>query len=378
LHENILNTELGFFNYSIYRCDRNPFNSSKLRGGGVLIAVNNKLFSTSINIDNNILELVLVSVKINVNTKIIIGSVYFPPNSSINLYSSFFDIIENIILLFPNDKLWLFGDFNLPNLSTYNSCDFSSKETMFLEKLSLLNLSQINPILNCNNNTLDLILSNSLSSLITLNPDFLVPIDKYHPPLSVELLLNTVQSSLSFCEHSYDWKNGDYHSIIAFLGSFNWSNFFKLNSNINILVDEFYSLLFFTINLNIPKKNRFSSHKFPIWYSSNLKNLLKQKNIAHALFKYSNSHTNYLKSSTLRAKCKSQSKKDYSLYLSNTETLLKNNPKRFWSFLKSIKSSSDFPCTLSLNDVVANDGQGIVDLFGSYFSSVYKKSNIFY
>jgi hypothetical protein len=51
------------------------------------------------------------------------------------------------------------------------------------------------------------------------------------------------------------------------------------------------------------------------------------------------------------------------------------NPKRFWYFLKTIKYSPDFPGSLSLNNVVANDGISIVNLFGIYFSSVYKNSN---
>lgn len=59
---------------------------------------------------------------------------------------------------------------------------------------------------------------------------------KYHPPLSVEVYSNPVQSSLSFSEFS---KLSNF--IISFIGCFNRSDFFQLNPDLNTLVDEFYS-----------------------------------------------------------------------------------------------------------------------------------------
>lgn len=38
-------SELGFNNYTTYRCDRNSNTSNCSRGGGVLLSVNNKYYS---------------------------------------------------------------------------------------------------------------------------------------------------------------------------------------------------------------------------------------------------------------------------------------------------------------------------------------------
>lgn len=48
LNSNISDTELGMFDYNIYRLDRNSNNSSHLKGGGVLIAIHKRYRSTLI------------------------------------------------------------------------------------------------------------------------------------------------------------------------------------------------------------------------------------------------------------------------------------------------------------------------------------------
>jgi len=49
LSNNENNSELGFKEYNIFRCDRNTHNSNLTRGGGVPIAIDNKLLSRCIN-----------------------------------------------------------------------------------------------------------------------------------------------------------------------------------------------------------------------------------------------------------------------------------------------------------------------------------------
>ena len=46
----------------------------------------------------------------------------------------------------------------------------------------------------------------------------------------------------------------------------------------------------------------------------------------------------------------------------------------FWFYIKILKSSPDFPSSLELNGKTADNGQSIVNLFSTYFSSVYKKN----
>lgn len=239
----------------------------------------------------------------------------------------------------------------------------------------MLNLFQINTIPNIYGSILDLILSKSPSHIISQNSDSIVPMDNYHPPLNICYTQLHTPPSLSYTELSYDWSNGNYNAILSHLGSIDWSELFKISNDISFLIDEFYAQLYFVINTFIPKKTYFKS-KFPRWFSKNLINLIKLKKTYHLIYKMSNSHNDYLKFSSTRSQCKALSKLDYSRYLITTQNSLKSQPKKFWSFIKNLRSSHGLPNSMSLDHVTAENGQEIVDLFSHYFSSVYNNINI--
>jgi hypothetical protein len=52
--------------------------------------------------------------------------------------------------------------------------------------------------------------------------------------------------------------------------------------------------------------------------------------------------------------------------------MVKVNPKYFWTYFNSKKSTNKLPCTMSYFNEEANNGNDIVNLFKSYFSSVYE------
>jgi hypothetical protein len=152
---------------------------------------------------------------------------------------------------------------------------------------------------------------------------------------------------------------------------FNWFDFFKVNTNIDVLIDKFYLVLSSTIDSYIPKKV-YVNHKFPISFSYDLKSVTKQKKTAHFFYKISNSHSDYSVFST--TKCKIQNKIDFGKYLLKTQNSIKKNSKLFWFYIKNLKYSPDFPSWLELNGKIAENGQSIVNLFSIYFSSVYNKT----
>lgn len=120
---------------------------------------------------------------------------------------------------------------------------------------------------------------------------------------------------MHFNETRYDYLNCDYNIIRSFLASTNWDRVFH-NLQINDAVHVFYDIIFEIIDTHCTKKT-FFNNKCPIWSSPMLKNVIYKKKIAHMLFKKSTSRINYNKFSLLRAKCKSQSKIDYNIYIFN-------------------------------------------------------------
>jgi len=71
------------------------------------------------------------------------------------------------------------------------------------------------------------------------------------------------------------------------------------------------------INDNCTKKRLYVS-KYPVWFSSVLKDLVFKKKIAHKIYKLHPTQINYDIFSNLRAQCELQSKVDYSKYISDT------------------------------------------------------------
>jgi len=72
LNDNIYSSELGLYDYIIYRYDRNEKTNSLSRGGGVLIAIHKSLPSKPLIVENNNLEILFVLIKLHNQSVIIL------------------------------------------------------------------------------------------------------------------------------------------------------------------------------------------------------------------------------------------------------------------------------------------------------------------
>lgn len=367
LTNNVMSSELGFHNYDIYRYDRTTQTSMLSRGGGVLIAVRNNLQSKLIVIENNSIELLFVLLNIS-NLTIIIGSVYIPNKSNENVYNSYFDYIETLYKKYQNAIFLLLGDFNLP------SANFSNAYSYFDDKLALLNLSQLNCIKNNKNTILDYVLTNSTTTDVDLCINPIMPIDIYHPPLTVTFTHN-ITNYLSCYDYTYNWRAGNYISIIKYLGNVDFIGYFNKNSIENCL-NLFYYHIRYIMDHFIPKI-QIRESEYPKWFSKELRTLIKQKKIAHNIYKYSNNITNYQKFSNLRTKCKHLRHRDYTFHIQISQNAVKSNPKLFWKFVnENNKNSHKLPNSMSYLDKEVNNGNDIVNLFKEYFSNTYITNDI--
>jgi hypothetical protein len=59
---------------------------------------------------------------------------------------------------------------------------------------------------------------------------------------------------------------------------------------------------------------RIYNNLYPVWYSNILKSLLKDKKIAHLVYKQSNNVSDYINFFRLRAKCERHAKLDHKKY----------------------------------------------------------------
>ncbi|CAD6227956.1 GSCOCG00012025001-RA-CDS, partial [Cotesia congregata] len=97
--------------YSLFRKDRDKNTSERKRGGGVLIAVKKNITAELIETDSDHIEQIFVKVKCK-EGDVIIGCVYLPPLSPLDIYNSHTNTISYLHEKYNKCKLIIIGDYN--------------------------------------------------------------------------------------------------------------------------------------------------------------------------------------------------------------------------------------------------------------------------
>lgn len=143
---------------------------------------------------------------------------------------------------------------------------------------------------------------------------------------------------------------------------------------INSIVNSFYELIYDTIAKNTQKFVVYK-HKYPSWFSKQLRHMLYLKRYTHKIYKKSKNNDDYLKFSKLRSQCKILTKSCHNNYLLSTQNNLKKNPRKFWKFIKTNKNITTLPSTLKYENNISNNLFDISNYFGKYFSSILVNNN---
>ncbi|KAF0713286.1 putative RNA-directed DNA polymerase, partial [Aphis craccivora] len=354
------------------------------RGGGVLIAVKSRFSCRRLPILDNSVEQLFIQIS-EKSLSLVIGAVYIPPASDINVYDTNFNAIDVLLNNNCHSKFLIFGDYNLPNIS-WKSVNGSIVPS---DARAVFDINVINE-----NHTL-------------------LPLDSmYHPALSLELPVlsfkqleyneqmydfvncdyNNIRSNLAsldwngifngldindtleYNEQMYDFVNCDYNSIRSNLASLDWNGIFN-GLDINDTVNIFYENVFKIINTYCPVKTVYLP-KHPHWFSSSLKKLIRDKKISHKAYKQSPNSYNYNKFSYLRSCCKAQNKIDYNIFIQKTQNSITSNPKLFWKYVNSKRSTHSLPNSMYYNNDNISGDNDITNCFAQYFSSVLNMPSI--
>ena len=387
LTEDFRDSELQMFDYNIYRKDRSAETSACARGGGVLIAVRKNIASRVLPANNSI-EHLFVQIDMS-GEQFIFASAYFPPRSAFQKYVQFGESLERLSDEYPENKLCVLGDFNLPH-SQWSKEDLASvavplptavpNEVESLQVLSFLcsyhNLYQVNSIANENNVILDLVFLQDRETRVFLADSALLPVDAHHPPLSFNIqceFRHLNNGGLTGDGFYRDFHAMDIQAVLDFLSYFHWYSLFQ-NKCLDDMLSIFYDILYLTVEFFVPLK-RYSAKKFPIWFSCELKEEIIKKKKAHKKYLISRSLRYYNEFSMIRANCKTLKKQCYHTYITLTESSLRVNIKNFWKYVNSRKGNSNIPAEMYYNNIRCASGGEIVNLFAEYFSEMYTDRN---
>lgn len=376
LGEDILNSEVVDSSYGIHRKDRNSDTSLKSRGGGVFIASKLQLGAVPLQNEFNKIEQVFVKISYN-HYDLIVGCLYIPPKSHIQMYLDHISEVKALITKYPNYKLLIFGDYNLPNLK-WNPVDLSASnisseaEIRLCDEFALLGLRQFNYFVNHCNNILDLCFANFEVTVDTCAP--LVSEDRSHPTLNAQLCFNTkICEDLSECYYSF--KNANYYDINNYLSNINWIPLYSL-SDVNIMVEMLYYQLYNVIELFVPEYFR-RKHNFPSWFSSELRHNIIAKKEAHKMFKVTGHPYYYNVFSNLRKTCKELANSCYQNFVGVAEKRINEGDSNyFWGFIKNkTRKREGIPHSMLLDETSVEGELNICNLFAENFKKIYRNIN---
>lgn len=365
--------------FEVHRRDRDSTPRSRT-GGGVLVAVDRRYRSRRREDLEKFPESVWVEIEAAKGVRVLIGLFYLPPQTPPDEFHSCLVGIENTVNDLQGCEVLILGDFNAPGVNWPQLDVFTDnfycrqKGTQLLNFSSFLNLKQHNNVLNHQFNALDLCFSNMDSVRVARGELPLVPQDTYHPALDIVLSFENssvrAHSSDSPPHTSYNLSAGDYVGMHHYLTSFDWALILE-SPDVNDQVMLFTQTVRKAMDTFIPLRTVTKS-RFPNWFSSELKTLLKRKDFFHRKFKKSGLLKWEVEFKNCRKQCKTVLDRDRQAHRCSVESDLVNNPKKFWKYINS-RSGRHIESKIVL-DNHESDLKSVPELFAEHFRSVYRDS----
>lgn len=363
-------------NKTIYRNDRN------IHGGGVLIAVKPSMSQQYINIGFNIapVEAVCIRVDLGLDTgsDLVLVCLYIPPSMIKYSIDPLNDLLDFIYTKFKENSILIVGDFNFPDVDWVNLTvkpDSNQKELhkCFLNLLLLFQLHQMvrNPT-HCKGNTLDLVLTNTITHIEKLNV--------IEPGLSdhflVEWEMKSVQQPSSICKSFYNlYHKADISAIEEKLDNTLLKIVEAINQNVSIneVWNIFQNDLQQAVQKFVPKcEIRRTKKNEPMWFDRTAREAVKLQRKLYNRSKQSGSSEDLARYKSLRRTNKRLFRRlEHEHYIRVLfEPLSKGNSKPFYSFYRR-KTGQNSYGTSNFQDKSCSE---TAEIFNEFFQGVFSKS----
>ena len=351
-------------NFSIFRKDRGT------RGGGVLIAVDASIPCSVVSSPSN---LEVITVKIGLNTPILLCTVYVPPNSSDSYQISLMAYLTELLPMY--EHAIILGDFNLPDINWSSLSGTSSFSKQFCDFIFDSNLTQlVESPTHIKGNILDIVLTktNIVHDVYVDMSDYSITSDHHIVTFKMDLSVQRYRKHTS--RYVFDYKNADMNNFLSYMLDCDFSDCLQ-SDNIEFIWSYIKSCIYTAMNMYIPRVKR-RWHKFPCWFTPDIKhhlnclNTLKRKSkicpTDHNISKWKSSMK------ILQDKITS-AKKRYETHL--IKTLAYSNSSKVFKYINSITGNDTFPSNITFESSTATSDYGKATLFNDYFFSVFTQSS---
>jgi hypothetical protein len=389
LQDDILNSELCDNRYDIFRMDRNLHTSYKKTGGGVMACLKSTLGARqnlcfTSKCGTELLHVTVPSHYIQTENNLNIILIYLAPDQNkipvqLEEVGAF---IDGLVERRPDEIFLLVGDFNLPCfqwqedgyilLNNIGSNMQNAAQT-FVNSLSYAGLVQFNQILNGNGRSLDLVFCN-LNSQVDKADTPLLREDMHHPSLLLTIKDLHVRPLKEVSTPRRNFRRCDYIAANDYLSKVDWDGLLG-GLPVDVALEGFYNTLDDCFDHSVPltKVNK-AKRKYPVWYSTALIKLIREKSKFHKKWKLYGNPRDYDTFTMLRKRVHVVTKMCHDRYILGFENNMSRDPKTFWSYVKSRRGGSQYPKQLTYQNNTFADGASICANFNLYFQSMFSEA----
>ena len=312
-------------------------------------------------------EIVLCELRPEARRKILAVVFYRAPNSNLDHLKELKKSLRHAFQ-FNFDQIIICGDFNLPDIdwSTGIASSSESLHNYFTKFVKDNYLWQLVHFPTRNNNILDLILTNIPDKIHNLHGyDDIISTD--HKLIGFDLDLR-VPKKPDIKRSVYNFKRADWSSLNNSLQNTSWDQCFVPN-DVDASLSNWGAVFLTVVNQHVPKSKTRNIHDHP-WIDKELLSLIKRKNKQRLKANRTGCVHDAQKFKDLRRLTKQliSQKKEYATKLRDSVT---ENPKRFWSFVKSSRSVKITANFLRDNQSFITDSRDKANLLNSFFHSVF-------
>ncbi|KAL9695269.1 hypothetical protein quinque_014554 [Culex quinquefasciatus] len=299
--------------------------------------------------------------------------------------------IENIRRIAgPHDVIVVAGDYNQGSLvwkhlsgnRSYVDPQLTRTRTekerlthgVMLDGMANCNMHQCNLVKNDRNRILDLIfVSDDDCTVVAAADEPLVPLDAPHPALVFDIdASRTVFVQVDNNDRVLNYKRTNFDELQRTLADVDWTPVTSA-MDVDTAIREFSNLLNFHLAQHTPQ---FRTPPKPEWSNARLKRLKKERAAALKTFTLRRCRMTKLAFNAASSRYRRYNRYRYNVYIRKTQSQLRRNPKKSWTFVKSKYKERGLPATMALGDSTATTNDEKCELFARHFSSVFREPEI--
>ena len=374
LSDGVSNSEIFPSDYSVIRKDR-PTNKHGKSYGGIFIAMKNDLVANHRSDLDEECEILWLQFELAGSKSILVGAFYRPPDSDSDVLNLLRNSLSKINLT-KRQNIWIGGDFNLSHIDWANQTTIPNcpKPGLCRELLDICNdfgLEQVVTEPTRDTNLLDLFFTSN-STLVEKST--IIPGISDHTGIPVIVMNTKPKLNRSKPRKVFLYSKADWEQIKQDLSEI--SNDFVNMENNSATVEElwadFSTRITKSVANNVPSRMVSPGKTIP-WCDFKVKKALRQKKKAFNRARKSDSEEDWSKFRSIRKSVNKLTRSNYRKYIRET---CAESTKKFWSFIKSLKTDSFGISTLRHNGILVSDNAKKAEVLNSQFKSVFTDEDV--